>query len=88
MRLASQGNGNNSIIFNNKCIVIIGRDLAQCLGFAFVNETISNFLIRTKPPPRSNAITVLNDESDIKIAISNYSKHNSGVENQAGVVVD
>ena len=80
LRLASQGNGNNSIIFNNKCIVIIGRDLAQCLGFAFVNETISNFLIRTKPPPRSSDITVLNDESDIKIAISNYSKHNSGVE--------
>ena len=80
LRLATQANGNHSITFNKECIVIVGRDLAQCLGFAFVNQTVSNFILRTKTQLNSNDVTVHNDESNIKTAIYEYTKDSFGVE--------
>lgn len=74
--LANQANGNYSLIFNKKCILIVGRDLAQCLGFAFVNQKVNNFPIRARIP--SNNVSVHDDELYIKTAISKYAMNNPG----------
>ena len=80
IRLARQGGNNHcSFIFNKKCIIIIGRDLAQCLGFSFVNQTLNNYLIRSIKPKINNVIPVYNDELDIKMAISEYTRNITGI---------
>ena len=80
VRLARQANGNNSITFQNKSVLIIGRDLAQCLGFAFAHQTMNNFVKRARNPHQDNSIDVKEDELIIKTCISKYSGIKTGNE--------
>ena len=79
-RLARQANGNNFITFQNKSVLIIGRDLAQCLGFAFAHQTVNNFVKRARNPHQDNSIDVKEDELIIQTCISKYSGIKTGNE--------
>ena len=80
MRVVKQQlNGNWSLIFSNKSIIIIGRDLAQCLGFSFAQESREDLYIHSKKENFTNVVDENNVE-DVKIAISEYTHFKYGVK--------
>ena len=79
VRLAHQGNGYNFVTFQKRSVLIIGRDLAKCLGFAFANQLNIDHVKRAGVL-QSNSIDVNEDELIIKTSISKYSAYKTGKE--------
>ena len=65
--------------FSNKSIIIIGRDLAQCLGFSFAQENKEDVYIHSKKENFTNVVDENNVE-EVKNAISVYTLFKYGVK--------
>ena len=81
MRLMKQLNGNWSFNFTKESIIVLGRDLAQCLGMPFAHSRRKELFIDVKKNSGNQIVTYNDqDENEIAKALDGYTFLKYGIK--------